>query len=84
MNPKRLDVLAEWWGILVMAVGSEGRVTCASAHDTTGAVEAMQAHLRTVFAAVNRIADAHADFFEGPRQKRPRRTPRVIDKEPQE
>jgi hypothetical protein len=33
MNPKRLDVLAEWWGILVMAVGSEGRVTCASPHD---------------------------------------------------
>jgi DNA-binding GntR family transcriptional regulator len=35
-----------------------------SAHDAEGAAEAMRHHLRTVFAAVERIAAAHAEFFE--------------------
>jgi DNA-binding GntR family transcriptional regulator len=33
-------------------------------HDATGAEQAMQAHLRTVFGAIERIAADHADFFE--------------------
>ncbi|HUN46544.1 MAG TPA: GntR family transcriptional regulator [Stellaceae bacterium] len=41
-------------------------------HDAAGAERAMQAHLRTVFAAADRIAAEHADFFEGARAK-PRR-----------
>ena len=32
--------------------------------DAAGAEQAMQAHLRTVFGAIERIAAAHADFFE--------------------
>ena len=44
------------------------------AHDVAGAEAAMREHLRTVFAAVERIAAAHAEFFDGPRQKRARRT----------
>jgi DNA-binding GntR family transcriptional regulator len=33
-------------------------------HDPPGAELAMQAHLRTVFGAIARIASAHAEFFE--------------------
>jgi DNA-binding GntR family transcriptional regulator len=33
-------------------------------HDGAAASRAMQQHLRTVFAAIDRIAEAHADFFE--------------------
>jgi len=33
-------------------------------HDAPGAEQAMQAHLRTVFGAIERIAAAHAEFFE--------------------
>src|SRR5579864_4833418 len=39
-------------------------------HDAAGAEAAMREHLRTVFAAVERIAAEHAEFFDGPRQKR--------------
>jgi hypothetical protein len=35
----------------------------------------MQAHLRTVFAAADRISTEHADFFESPRAKPQRRRP---------
>ncbi len=35
-----------------------------AARDEDGAADAMQHHLRTVFAAVERIAAAHAEFFE--------------------
>lgn len=45
----------------------------AAAHDAAGAEVAMKEHLRTVFAAVTRIAAEHADFFDEPRQKRARR-----------
>jgi DNA-binding GntR family transcriptional regulator len=45
-------------------------VDCAAAHDVAGAEAAMKDHLRTVFAAVNRIAAEHADFFDAPRPKR--------------
>ncbi|HLJ19557.1 MAG TPA: GntR family transcriptional regulator [Stellaceae bacterium] len=43
------------------------------ARDAAGAAGAMQEHLRTVFAAVERIAAEHAEFFDEPRQKRVRR-----------
>ncbi len=43
-----------------------------AAGDAAGAERAMQAHLRTVFAAADRISTEHADFFEGP-QPKPRR-----------
>jgi DNA-binding GntR family transcriptional regulator len=39
-------------------------VRCIAAHDAPGAEQAMQAHLRTVFGAIERIAGAHAEFFE--------------------
>ncbi len=43
-----------------------------AAHDAAGAEAAMREHLRTVFAAVERIAAEHAEFFDEPRQKRAR------------
>ena len=39
-------------------------VAAIAAHDPTGAESAMQRHLRTAFAAIERIASAHAEFFE--------------------
>jgi DNA-binding GntR family transcriptional regulator len=33
-------------------------------HDTTEAVAAMQAHLHTVFAAIDKIAQAHPHFLK--------------------
>ncbi len=36
-----------------------------AAHDAGGAVTIMTDHLRTAFAAIDRIAAAHPDFFEG-------------------
>jgi len=41
-----------------------------AAHDAAGAEAAMREHLRTVFAAVERIAAEHAEFFDERRQKR--------------
>jgi DNA-binding GntR family transcriptional regulator len=43
-----------------------------AAHDAAGAEAAMKEHLRTVFAAVERIAAEHAGFFEAPLRKRRR------------
>ncbi len=37
-----------------------------TAHDAAAASRAMQLHLRTVFAAIDRIAETHAEFFEQP------------------
>ena len=37
-----------------------------TAHDGAAASRAMQLHLRTVFAAIDRIAETHAEFFEQP------------------
>lgn len=39
-------------------------VACIADHDSDGAEQAMQEHLRTVFGAIARIAAAHAEFFE--------------------
>jgi DNA-binding GntR family transcriptional regulator len=39
-------------------------VRCVEGHDAAGAEQAMQAHLRTVFGAIERIAAAQAEFFE--------------------
>lgn len=43
--------------------------------DAAGAERAMQAHLRTVFAAADRISAEHANFFESPPAKPRRRRP---------
>jgi DNA-binding GntR family transcriptional regulator len=51
----------------------ESIVDRVAAHDAAGAEAAMKEHLRTVFAAVERIAAEHAEFFDQPRQKRARR-----------
>ena len=39
-------------------------IECVARHDSAGAVEVMTAHLRTAFAAIERIAATHPDFFE--------------------
>jgi DNA-binding GntR family transcriptional regulator len=44
-----------------------------AAHDPAGAETAMQRHLRTAFAAIDRIAVEHADFFERAAQHAPPR-----------
>jgi DNA-binding GntR family transcriptional regulator len=44
-----------------------------AAHDAAGAEHAMQAHLRTVFDAIARIAAAHAAFFEQDQVPQPER-----------
>jgi len=40
-------------------------IDCIARHDSAGAVEIMTAHLRTAFAAIERIAVEHPEFFEG-------------------
>ena len=40
-------------------------VDCVAAGDAPGASRIMRSHLRTAFAAIDRIAAAHPDFFEG-------------------
>ena len=52
-----------------------GIIDCVSRHDAAGAVEVMTAHLRTAFAAIERIAERHPDFFEG---NLPTRLPRTV------
>jgi DNA-binding GntR family transcriptional regulator len=42
-------------------------------HDADGAAQAIQSHLRTVFAAVDRIAAAQPEFLERPAQPLPSR-----------
>jgi DNA-binding GntR family transcriptional regulator len=52
----------EW---LAMIFGQHREIVrCIGARDAAGAEQAMQAHLRTVFGAIERIAAAHAAFFE--------------------
>jgi DNA-binding GntR family transcriptional regulator len=46
----------------------EDVVTHIAAHDGNAAARAMQLHLRTVFAAIDRIAARHAEFFEHRRE----------------
>jgi GntR family transcriptional regulator, rspAB operon transcriptional repressor len=48
-------------------------VRCIAARDAPGAEQAMQAHLRTVFDAIERIAAAHAEFFEQEQVPQPER-----------
>ncbi len=43
-------------------------MTHIAAHDGGAAARAMQLHLRTVFAAIDRIAERHAEFFEHRRE----------------
>jgi DNA-binding GntR family transcriptional regulator len=77
---RHLSLEAEDWRQMIFRQHRD-IVDRAAAHDAAGAVAAMQEHLRTVFAAVSRIAAAHEDFFEGPRQKRSRRVPHIVAKE---
>jgi DNA-binding GntR family transcriptional regulator len=52
----------EW---LAMIFGQHREIVqCIGARDAAGAEQAMQAHLRTVFGAIERIAAANAEFFE--------------------
>lgn len=48
-------------------------VYCITGRDAAGAEQAMQAHLRTVVGAIERIAAAHADFFEQDDEPQPER-----------
>jgi DNA-binding GntR family transcriptional regulator len=52
------------WPAMIMDQ-HRGIVDRVAAHDAAGAVRIMTAHLRTAFAAIGRIAAAHADFFDG-------------------
>ncbi len=52
------------WPAMIMAQHRR-IVSCVSAHDADGAAEVMRAHLRTAFAAIDRIAAKHPPFFEG-------------------
>lgn len=53
----------EWPG-MIMAQHHD-LVTALAAHDATRARRVMTAHLRTAFAAIDRIAATHPDFFDG-------------------
>jgi DNA-binding GntR family transcriptional regulator len=48
-------------------------VYCIAGRDAPGAEQAMQAHLHTVVGAIERIAAAHADFFEQEDRPQPQR-----------
>ena len=52
----------EWPG-MIMAQHHD-LLTALTAHDADGARQVMTAHLRTAFAAIDRIAATHPDFFE--------------------
>lgn len=54
---------AEWLSMIFRQ--HEDIIDRLAAHDGPGAGAAMRHHLRTVFAAVERIAAAHEEFFEG-------------------
>jgi DNA-binding GntR family transcriptional regulator len=47
----------------------EAIVDCVANRDPTGAESAMRRHLRNVFQSIERIAQEHADFFEGARER---------------
>lgn len=50
---------------LAMIFGQHHHIVARIAgHDATGAEQAMQTHLRTVVGAIERITEAHADFFQ--------------------
>jgi GntR family transcriptional regulator, rspAB operon transcriptional repressor len=53
----------EWPGMIMDQ--HRGIVDRVASGDAAGAVRLMTAHLRTAFAAIDRIAAAHPDFFEG-------------------
>jgi len=53
----------EWPG-MIMAQHHE-LVAALAAHDAIAARQVMTAHLRSAFAAIDRIAATHPDFFEG-------------------
>ena len=55
----------EWPGMILDQ--HEAIIDRVAAGDADGAVAVMTAHLRTAFAAIGRIAAAHAGFFEGER-----------------
>ena len=59
-----LSLEDEAWPEMIMTQ-HRAFVACVAARDPKGAVQVMTAHLRTAFAAVDRIAASHAEFFEG-------------------
>lgn len=59
-----LSLEDEAWPEMIMTQ-HRAIVACVAAQDAKGAVRVMTAHLRTAFAAIDRIAGSHADFFEG-------------------
>ncbi len=59
-----LSLEDEAWPAMIMAQ-HRAIVACVAEGDPAGAVQVMTAHLRTAFAAINRIAASHPDFFEG-------------------
>lgn len=58
-----LSLQSAGWATMILAQ-HEGIVDRVAAHDAAGAEEAMREHLRTVFAAVDDIAQANSHFFE--------------------
>lgn len=52
------------WPGMIMAQHHD-LVACLAAHDAAAATRVMTAHLRTAFAAIDRIAATHPDFFDG-------------------
>lgn len=59
-----LSLEDEVWPEMIMTQ-HRAIVACVASRDSKGAVQVMTAHLRTAFAAIDRIAASHADFFEG-------------------
>jgi DNA-binding GntR family transcriptional regulator len=59
-----LSLQAGEWPAMIMAQ-HHALVDRVAARDAGGAVRVMTEHLRTAFAAIERIAAAHPDFFEG-------------------
>ena len=60
---RHLSLEDDGWLTMIFAQHRE-IVRCIAAHDVTAAERAMQAHPRTVFDAIERIAATHAEFFD--------------------
>ena len=58
------------WLAMIFAPARGDRRAHRGARRRRRVAQAMQQHLRTVFAAIDRIAETHAEFFEGPQPER--------------
>jgi DNA-binding GntR family transcriptional regulator len=61
---RHLSLVEAGWTDMIMEQHQD-LVAAVATHDAAGAAEVMAAHLRTPFAAIDRIASRHPDFFEG-------------------